>query len=248
MHQRYIPTLHHLDHSSSFRCLWALEELKEANDITYHLINYRRQGGQAPPELKAIFPLGKSPILTLESVEPHGKIPPPPTIQIIPGVLTEAQLILRFLSEEYGRGLWDPETEADANRNVFFEGFANMTLMPRISIPVTLESIVLLLPIGISAVARLLLSPLLSAWNGVMQPMFQILEDALAEKPHFAGGKFGLADFNVCFAVDMASQRGYFDPVQYPKLVDWHAKVKARKGFRSALEKGNGYDLKTFGM
>lgn len=246
MQQRYIPTLHHLDHSSAFRCLWALEELREANGITYNLRNYRRQRGQAPPELKGIFPMGKSPILTLESTAPNQ---PPPTIQIVPGVLTEAILILRFLSEEYGRGLWDPESEADANRDAFFQGFATMTLTPQVNFVVLLETIILILPIGISAFVRLLLSPLLSVLRGQLQPAMQILEDALGGgKPYFAGCKFGLADFNVCWGVDMASQRGYFDANKFPKLKNWHATIKDRNGYRGALEKGNGYDLKTFGM
>ncbi|KAI3324418.1 hypothetical protein HD806DRAFT_67856 [Xylariaceae sp. AK1471] len=246
MGQRFIPTLHHLDHSAAFRCLWALEELKETNGIIYNLKNYRRQRGFAPSELSDIFPIGKSPILTLESTVEGEDLP---TFQIITGVLTEAQLILRFLSDEYGNGLWDPANEDDKNRDVFFQGFAMMTFVPKMDMPVALETIISLLPFGISALSRLLLSPLISSRINDLEPIFQLLENALGEeKPWFSGRKFGLADFNICWGMDMASQREYFEPSRFPKLAGWHVKVKGRTAYRSALEKGNGYDLKTFGL
>ncbi|KAI0200202.1 hypothetical protein F4808DRAFT_171864 [Astrocystis sublimbata] len=246
MSQKLIPTLHHLNHSAAFRCLWALEELKEVKGIKYHLKTYGRQRGGAPEELKAIFPMGKSPILTLETTEP-GK--PPPTIQIIPGVLTEAQLILRFLSEEYGDGLWEPTTEEDRNRDIFFQGFSMMTFTPNVDFIVILEALISILPYGVSALFGLILSPLVTFGRDRIVPVLQVLENALSdEKPYFAGKEFGLADFNVSFGMDMSSQRGYFDPAQFPKLRDWQTKVKARSGFINALEKCNGYNLKTFGI
>ncbi|KAI0411561.1 hypothetical protein F5X98DRAFT_45807 [Xylaria grammica] len=245
MDQRLIPTLHHLDHSSSFRCLWALEELREANGIVYHLKTYRRQRGQAPPELSRVFPIGKSPILTLEStVEGED----PPTLQIAPGILTEALLILRFLKDEYGNGLWGPADD-DKNRDAFFQAFAVMTLASRLELLVVLDMTILFFPFGISALARLILFPVMMVLKRGLEPIFQLLEDALTEeKPWFSGSQFGLADFNVCWGMDTASQRGYFNPARFPRLVEWHTKVKARAGYQSALEKGNGYNLKTFGV
>ncbi|KAF2967327.1 hypothetical protein GQX73_g6255 [Xylaria multiplex] len=245
MPQTLIPTLHHLSHSAAFRCLWALEELKEANGIKYNLKNYYRRRGQAPPELKEVFPLGKSPILTLESTTDE----PVPTIQVLPGVLTEAQLILRFLSDEYGQGLWEVSSE-DKNRDTFFQGFAVMTLSARVDHLVVIEALITLLPFGLSYVIGCLLSPLISFWKkSSLEPIFQFLDDALDdERPWFSGRKFGLADFNVCWGIDMASQRGYLEKGQFTKLDNWHRTVKARRGYVAALELGNGYDLKTFGI
>ncbi|KAI1174141.1 hypothetical protein F4777DRAFT_411623 [Nemania sp. FL0916] len=245
MQQTLIPTLHHLSDSAAFRCLWALEELKEARDIAYHLKNYERRSGQAPPELASLFPMGKSPILTLDTTR-EGESPP--TIQLLPGVLTEGQLILQFLSDEYGDGLWEPESEEDRKRDVFFQGFAMMTCIPSLDLVVFLELIVGVFPFGISALIGLFFSPLVSFTKSRLLPAFEVLEGAISDaKPYFAGSKFGLADFNVCWSIDMASQRGYLDPARYPKLRDWHAKMKARDGYLRALERSNGYDLKTFG-
>jgi glutathione S-transferase len=178
----------------------------------------------------------------------------PPTIQIEPGVFTESQLILRFLSDEYGGAkLWgNAADDADRRRDDFLQVFAVNTLLPKMDLLVMLESIVAVLPMGISVLVRLVLSPLLSFSRGQLQPVFQVLEDLLGEgegrRPWFAGARFGLADFNVCWGVDMATQRGYLDAAAFPRLVDWHARAQARSGYQLALKKCNGYDLKTFGI
>lgn len=53
--------VHHLDHSRSQRVLWMLEEL----GLPYQLVNYQRDPTTwlAPPALREIHPLGKSPVL-----------------------------------------------------------------------------------------------------------------------------------------------------------------------------------------
>lgn len=57
-------TVHHLDRSRSHRILWLLEEL----DQPYKVIGYKRDAetNLAPPELKLVHPLGKSPMIELE--------------------------------------------------------------------------------------------------------------------------------------------------------------------------------------
>ena len=58
-------TLHHLNYSRSIRVLWLLEEL----GIEYDLVKYERvENFRAPPELKAIHPLGKAPVLVDEAL------------------------------------------------------------------------------------------------------------------------------------------------------------------------------------
>lgn len=53
--------VHHLDKSRSHRILWLLEELA----VPYEIKEYKRNAGTmlAPPELKKIHPLGKSPVI-----------------------------------------------------------------------------------------------------------------------------------------------------------------------------------------
>ena len=78
-------TLHHLETSRSQRILWLLEELQ----LPYELKVYQRDKATrlAPPELKKIHPLGKSPVIT-----DHGE------------VLAESGAIIEYLVETYGTG------------------------------------------------------------------------------------------------------------------------------------------------
>lgn len=82
-------TVHHLDHSRSTRVLWLLEEL----ELPYELIRYRRDPRTmlAPPELKAVHPLGKSPVITDDEL-----------------TLAESGAILEYLLERYGNGRLAP--------------------------------------------------------------------------------------------------------------------------------------------
>ena len=63
-------TLHHLNDSRSQRILWLLEEL----GTPYELKRYQRDATTrlAPPELTAVHPLGKSPVITDGEIENRG--------------------------------------------------------------------------------------------------------------------------------------------------------------------------------
>ena len=76
-------TVHHLETSRSQRILWLLEEL----GVPYELKIYRRDAATrlAPPELKAIHPLGKSPVVTDDGE-----------------VIAESGAIIEYLVEKYG--------------------------------------------------------------------------------------------------------------------------------------------------
>ena len=75
-------TVHHLNNSRSQRVLWLLEEL----GLDYTVVRYQRDAKTmlAPPELKKIHPLGKSPV-------------------VVDGehVLAESGAILEYLVERY---------------------------------------------------------------------------------------------------------------------------------------------------
>ena len=68
--------IHHLNKSRSHRILWLLEELSVPYDLKLYYRN--KETMLAPPELKAIHPLGKSPVLenteTKEVVAESGAI------------------------------------------------------------------------------------------------------------------------------------------------------------------------------
>ena len=57
-------TLHHLNRSRSHRILWLLEEI----GAPYRVVHYQRDAktNLAPPELSAVHPLGKSPMIEMD--------------------------------------------------------------------------------------------------------------------------------------------------------------------------------------
>jgi glutathione S-transferase len=81
--------VHHLNDSRSQRILWLLEELA----VPYEIKHYQRdaQTRLAPPELKAIHPLGKSPVIT-----DNGR------------VIIESGAIIDYLIRHYGQHLQPP--------------------------------------------------------------------------------------------------------------------------------------------
>lgn len=243
--QTIVPTLHHLTSSQSHRCLFMLEELAEAYGTQYKLVIYPRVRPPKPTGLKDHFPLGKSPILTIEEDgKPSTKVYQLPQH---PGVLTESRLILNFLSDTFGRGKWDPATAEDTAQNTFWQEFAGGTLAAKVTFALIFEIIPAQLPWGLKHLVGAMVTPVVNYWKSDLQPVFQLMEDSLSEeKPWFAGSKTGVADFTMMFGMDMASQRQYFDGQKYPKLQAWHQRMTGRAAYKRANEKGGVYDLKTF--
>ncbi|KAF2118638.1 hypothetical protein BDV96DRAFT_596495 [Lophiotrema nucula] len=243
--QKLIPTLFNLAHSQAFRVIWALEELSAVHGTKYHLKNFARTSGAPIPELKAAHRLGKSPIMTLETTDGS----PPPTIQLEPGVLSESRMILRWLSEEFGQGMWDPEP-SDVRRNEFLEDFAVSTLAPKATFPMLFEIIPGAYPFPLSYILPFLFKPVKNWFIGDLRDVYQLLEDALSdEKPWFAGKKIGLSDFNMTWGMEMCDQRGYFEEKKrWPRLAGWLERVRGREAYKRAHELGCGYDLKYFGV
>src|SRR5258708_39172566 len=83
--ETHMLTLHHLNDSRSQRILWLLEEL----GTPYEIKRYQRNATTrlAPPELMAVHPLGKSPVITDGNVR-----------------IAESGAIVDYLIRRYGRG------------------------------------------------------------------------------------------------------------------------------------------------
>lgn len=101
-------TVHHLNNSRSQRVLWMLEEL----GVPYHIVHYTRdkQTMLAPAALKAIHPLGKSPVIEDGGV-----------------VIAETGAIAVHLAERFGALM--PAAESDRRRAVYWLHFAEGSVM-----------------------------------------------------------------------------------------------------------------------
>src|SRR5436190_18514981 len=108
-------TLHHLNDSRSQRILWLLEEL----GTPYEMKRYQRDATTrlAPPELTAVHPLGKSPVITDGDVK-----------------IAESGAIVDYIIRRYGKGAMMPaagsaEYEAYNEWLHYSEGSAMLPLM-----------------------------------------------------------------------------------------------------------------------
>ena len=239
--QPTIPTLYHLTSSQSFPVLVALEEAAalRSKGLEYEIKIYHRNGGAAPEEFKRIFPLGKSPIMIVRPVDSKGE----------EEVLTESRLLIQYISDTYTNGEWVPTSAEDKKRDIYFQEFVKSTLLMKADFCVIFDAIALMSPFGIKQFFRLVFLPLMNVFGKDLAAIYQYMEDNLSEsKPWLSGEKFGLADLNAIFPMDIVVQKNFsWDASKWPKLAKWHKAVWERDAYKKALEKGGTYNLKTWG-
>lgn len=216
--------VHHLNHSRSQRVLWLLEEL----GVPYEIVRYERDRKTmlAPPELKKVHPLGKSPVVT------DG-----------PLVLAESGAIIETLVERHGPQLRpQPDTPAFL-RYRYWLHYAEGSLMPPLLLKLVFDEIerkspLLVRPVakGISAqVKKLLITPNL-------RQHLDFLEAELADGPWFAGKSFSAADVQMSFPIEAAAARAGLD-ARRPRLMAWLERIHDRPAYQRALDKGGPFSL-----
>ena len=206
-------TVHHLENSRSQRVLWMLEEL----GLPYEITRYERNKKTmlAPPELKRIHPLGKSPVI--EDTDGNGG-----------RVVAETGAIVEYLVEKADGRLGAPAHRDSALRYRFWLHYAEGSMMP----PLLLKLVLARIPLfGKAALKRI-------------QPMIDIhldyVESELAQRPWFAGDEMTAADVMMSFPLEAARSRGGLDASR-PATIAWLTKVHARPAYQAALTKGGPY-------
>ena len=217
-------TVHHLNNSRSQRVLWLLEEL----GVPYEVVRYQRQSNMlAPPELRAIHPLGKSPVITDSG-----------------NTIAESGAIVEYLVKTYGNGrLIPPDNTPERLRFTYWLHYAEGSAMP----PLLLKLIFLMLPKR----APLLMRPVVNAiaakaLNTLVDPQLKqhmaFWEGELSKSEWFAGSEFTAADIQMSFPLEAASARAGLEQ-GHPKAMAWLAKIHARPAYQRALEKGGPYSV-----
>jgi glutathione S-transferase len=217
-------TVHHLNNSRSQRVLWLLEEL----ELPYEIVKYARdpQTLLAPASLRAIHPLGKSPVITDGGA-----------------TLAESGAILEYLVETHGQGKLAPAPGTPAYRDYrYFMHYAEGSLMPFLVMKLVFTKI--------KTDAPFLVRPIAKAISGMVSSRFldpnlkahlAFLADHLAKRPWFAGDEFTAADVQMSFPIEGAIARA--GGGIYPKLTEWLAKIQARPAYQRAIEKGGEYQV-----
>ena len=222
--------VHHLEKSRSQRILWLLEEL----GVPYELKLYKRDPKTklAPAVLKAIHPLGKSPVIT------DGKL-----------TVAESGAILEYLAEKYGQGaqgelkhLEPAKGSAEQRQCRFWMHYAEGSLMNWLVMKLVFLTIPTQpMPFFVRPIARQLCRQVqLKLIDPNVTTAMEFMEAHLTKHPWFAGPDMTLCDFQMSFAVEAALSRGAnaTNAANYPKLLAYRDRLNARPAYQRAIEKG----------
>ena len=217
-------TVHHLNNSRSQRVLWLLEEL----GLPYEIRHYQRdaQTMLAPPELRAVHPLGKSPVIT------DGDI-----------TVAETGAIVEYIVDGPGQGRLAPLAGTpERRRYTYFLHYAEGSAMPPLLLKLIFDTIASAkVPFFVRPVVRAIVG---KVNDGFITPQLKVnldfLEAELASRKWFAGDDFSAADVQMSFPLEAAAQRAGLDASR-PRLHDFLARIHARPAYRRALERGGPY-------
>ena len=215
-------TVHHLNNSRSQRVIWLLEEL----GVPYEVKRYERDAKTllAPPELRAVHPLGKSPVVTDGA-----------------RTVAETGAIVEYLVDEFGQGrLIPPAGTEERLRYTYWLHFAEGSAMPPLVMTLLFSEIPKRAPALIRPIARMIGSNVQSAYlRPMLDAQLALMEAELGRGAWFAGDEFTAADVMMSFPVEAAGSRGGLG--RNSKLEQWLARIQARPAYQAALKAGGPY-------
>ena len=201
--------VHHLNDSRSHRILWLLEEL----GLPYEIKNYQRDAVTrlAPPELKAVHPLGKSPVITDEG-----------------RTIIESGAIIDYIVRHHGGGRLQPDPATPAYEEYvqwlhYAEGSAMLPLMLQMYVARLGEAGAPLAPRIDSEIANHL----------------GYVDSVLRDRKFLLGDDFTGADVQMSFIGEVAGAFGKRGA--YPGLDAWIKGLQTRPAYRKAIERGGAY-------
>ncbi|MEA2808710.1 MAG: glutathione S-transferase [Rhodospirillaceae bacterium] len=201
--------VHHLDDSRSQRILWLLEELGVPYEIKHHKRDPKTR--LAPPALKEIHPLGKSPV-----IEDAGR------------VIAESGAIIDYLLRHYGGGRLQPSPSTAAyDPYVHWMHYAEGSAMPALIIRINVARV------GDAAAAALV------RLDEEVALQLRYIDGALEGREYILGKDFTAADIQLSFVGELAAAR--FGVAGYPNVVGWVKRFQARPAYRAALARGGPY-------
>ena len=220
-------TVHHLDHSRSQRVLWLLEEL----GVDYEVTRYARDAKTllAPPELRAVHPLGKSPVITDDGV-----------------TVAESGAIVEYLLDRHDRGnaLRPAPGTPERLRYTYWLHYAEGSAMPPLLLSLVFARLAHgPMPFFVRPVVRGIADKVLSGYvNPQITLHLDFMESELGRSAWFAGAAFSATDIQISFPIEAAAARGALDS-NHPRLQAYLAAIHARPAYQRALARGGPYDL-----
>jgi len=204
-------TVHHLNESRSQRILWLLEELR----LPYEVKFYKRDAetNLAPPELKAIHPLGKSPVITDDG-----------------RTIAESGAIVDCILRRHGGGRLAPDPASpDYDRHQEWLHYAEGSAM----LPLMLNLYVMRL--GDAA------APLRPRIDSEIANHLGYVDGALEGRDYLMGDELTGADVQMSFVGELG--RAFGRTGNYPNLDAWVGRLHARPAYQRALQRGGPYGI-----
>ena len=218
--------VHHLENSRSQRVLWLLEEL----GVPYEVKRYERNKETmlAPPELRAVHPLGKSPVITDGDA-----------------TVAESGAIVEYLVERYGNGrLIPPAGSPERHRSTYWMHYAEGSAMPPLLLKLVFERMKTApVPFFVRPVVKSVANRVLSTFvDPQLETHLGWIESELGSREWFAGDAFTGADIQMSFPLEASAARGGLGS-RRPKLRAFLDRIHQRPAYERALEKGGPYEL-----
>ena len=183
---------------------------------------------RAPAALRAIHPLGKSPVVTDGDV-----------------VVAESGAIVEYLVEHYGEGRLIPAVgSADRLRYTYWLHFAEGTAMTPLLMKLVFNRVETgPMPFFVRPIAKKIATTVKSSYiDPEIVQQLDYMEKEIAKTGWFAGKAFSAADIQMSFPLEAAASRGGLD-LRYAKLTDFLQRIHARRAYKRALERGGAYEL-----
>lgn len=217
-------TVHHLNNSRSHRILWLLEEL----GCDYEITRYERDPATklAPPELRAVHPLGKSPVVTDQE-----------------NTVAESGAIIEYIVDRYGDGRLRPAADTPERlRYTYWMHYAEGSAMNPLFLKIVFREI--------AKQGPLLARPVLKGVNAAvskelidpeLRTHMKYWEAELEKSAYFCGEAFTAADIQMSFVLEAATARG--DASRYPRINALVERLREREAYKRAIERGGEYSL-----
>jgi glutathione S-transferase len=204
-------TVHHLNESRSQRILWLLEELQ----LPYEISSYQRDGKTrlAPPELKAVHPLGKSPVIS-----DNGR------------VIIESGAIIDYIIRRHGGGRLQPDASSAAYDEYmqwlhYAEGSAMLPLLLKLYAS----------RLGEAA------APLSPRIESEISNHLGFIDKSLSDRDYLLGDTLTGADIQLSFVGEIARTRT--NRAAYPSLDAWVKRFQGRPAYKAAIARGGPYSF-----
>jgi glutathione S-transferase len=203
--------VHHLNDSRSQRILWLLEEL----GIPYEIERHQRdpQTRLAPPELKAVHPLGKAPVISDDG-----------------RVVIESGAIIDYIIRRHGGGRLQPDPATPLYDDYmqwlhFAEGSAMLPLLLKLYVS----------RLGDAG------APLAPRIESEIANHLGYIDKMLAGRDYLLGNDLTGADIQLSFVGEIAGGRA--NRAAYPNVEAWVRRFQARPAYQAALGRGGPYSF-----